>query len=292
MSCHVLFCSVRLRFMGCYSTCVRATVRLSLRVHLCMLRATVGVCISVCALVTVVAFVCLHPHPSIRLYLTIHDTLYLTLHYHTCMHLLSGKRNVQSSRASAFDSVQASIHVGDTVNVVTGAHIKKCGTIKHIMKGLWVCVCMSVFVCVCMCVSEGMWISHAISHFSPAPFHLFLLSYFIPPPIWPPPPSLLPSLPTRSSYPLPPLIPSSSLLPSHSLSSLLPLTLSSLLPCPSLLPSLRNTVAAQQHLLKELRHLRCEGSVLLSRWRQGTYCMHYTLYCHTFIFFIASLLLL
>ena len=66
------------------------------------------------------------------------------------MYLLSGKRNVQSSRASAFDSVQASIHVGDTVNVVTGAHIKKSGTIKHIMKG--VCVCMGVCECECECV--------------------------------------------------------------------------------------------------------------------------------------------
>ena len=68
------------------------------------------------------------------------------------MYLLSGKRNVQSSRASAFDSVQASIHVGDTVNVVTGAHIKKSGTIKHIMKGVCVCVWVYVSVSVSVCV--------------------------------------------------------------------------------------------------------------------------------------------
>ena len=74
------------------------------------------------------------------------------------MFVLSGKRNVQSSRASAFDSVQASIHVGDTVNVVTGAHIKKSGTIKHIMKGACVkeCVCAYVSVCVCLCACECM----------------------------------------------------------------------------------------------------------------------------------------
>ena len=73
-----------------------------------------------------------HPHYTLPLSpLTLCICIY-------AWYVLLGKRNVQSSRASAFDSVQASIHVGDTVNVVTGTHIKKSGTIKHIMKGLCV----------------------------------------------------------------------------------------------------------------------------------------------------------
>ena len=55
--CSVLFCSVRLRFMGRYCTCVRATVRLSLRVHLCMLRATV--CVHICMYIHICVYVCM-----------------------------------------------------------------------------------------------------------------------------------------------------------------------------------------------------------------------------------------
>ena len=90
-------------------------------------------------------------------------------------YVLLGKRNVQSSRASAFDSVQASIHVGDTVNVVTGTHIKKSGTIKHIMKGQ--CVCVSC-VCVPLLVNFSLliYISFFLSYSSPSFLHSFLTS--------------------------------------------------------------------------------------------------------------------
>jgi transcription elongation factor len=51
---------------------------------------------------------------------------------------LSGKRNTQSQRSSAFDAQQNTIKVGDTVNVTSGPHANRSGTIKHIMKGnLW-----------------------------------------------------------------------------------------------------------------------------------------------------------
>ena len=51
---------------------------------------------------------------------------------------LQGKKNVQSSRASAFDSQQTSIYPGDSVKVVSGVHAGKLGSIRHIMKGnLW-----------------------------------------------------------------------------------------------------------------------------------------------------------
>eukprot|EP01038_Epipyxis_sp_PR26KG_P011691 gene11691-15654_t len=48
---------------------------------------------------------------------------------------LQSKRNAQSARATAFDSNQNTISVGDVVNVTSGAHAKQSGTIKHIMKG-------------------------------------------------------------------------------------------------------------------------------------------------------------
>jgi len=51
---------------------------------------------------------------------------------------LQGKKNHQSSRASAFDSQQTSIYPGDSVKIVSGVHAGKSGAIKHIMKGnLW-----------------------------------------------------------------------------------------------------------------------------------------------------------
>lgn len=51
---------------------------------------------------------------------------------------IQSKRNVQSERSNSFDSQQNTVKVGDTVNVVSGAHAKLSGTVKHIMKGnLW-----------------------------------------------------------------------------------------------------------------------------------------------------------
>lgn len=51
---------------------------------------------------------------------------------------LQGKRNTQSQRSSMLDSNQNAMHVGDTVNVISGKYSNRSGTIKHIMKGiLW-----------------------------------------------------------------------------------------------------------------------------------------------------------
>lgn len=115
-------------------------------------------------------------------------------HLHIYMHVsyvLLGKRNVQSSRASAFDSVQASIHVGDTVNVVTGTHIKKSGTIKHIMKGQCMCECAyCVRVSVCMCECVALLVISAL---------LLCLSFFLPYSSLSFPSSFLPSLYTFQS---------------------------------------------------------------------------------------------
>ena len=45
------------------------------------------------------------------------------------------KRNQQSNRSSGFDAQQATVSVGDLVDVRTGPYIKKTGTVKAIMNG-------------------------------------------------------------------------------------------------------------------------------------------------------------